>query len=200
MIQRCSLFFIERHKRWRCMRNICMKVNLGSFSAVEDYIRYINGYIDGLSFGDCLNVDLDVQSFITIEYFVITVGFIKYLRNREVQVNITYNINQYAQRIDFYKQLDILVEEDFTRHNSRGKFCEIREIDEYNDTSIVGEMIKIVEENCELSEELIGCLNYCWYEIVGNVIEHSQSPINGYICAQYYPRDKIIKVVIFGFS
>lgn len=176
------------------MNDIFLK--LWEFNSIDEYLEHLNKYVINLERGDSINIHLDVQSFITIEYFVITVGIIKYLRFREVEVNIEYNINTYAQRIDFYNQLGISIDESFVRHDSNGRFCEIREVNEYNSGTIVNNMIKVVERNCSLQDELIGCLNYCWYEIVGNIIEHSESPINGYVCVQSYPRENMIRVVI----
>ena len=176
------------------MRKI--KIKLADFRTVRAYLKFIPENINGISTGDKVHIDLDLNGFIPIEYFVITVGILKYLYYNEVEVNTEYNINTYAQRIDFYNILGLFTDEKFSRHDSNGRFCEIKEIDENNSSNIVSNMIKVVQKKCTVSDELIGCLNYCWYEVVGNIIEHAESPVNGYVAAQYYPSDEVIRVVI----
>lgn len=176
------------------MMNI--KIKLSDFNTVRAYLKFISENISNIQNRDKVHIEFDLSGFIPIEYFVITVGILKYLWYNEIEVEIKYNINTYAQRIDFYNVLGLDVDEGFIRHSSCGRFCEIKEIGEHNSSNVVSEMIKIVQSNCPVSDELIGCLNYCWYEVVGNIIEHAESPINGYVAAQYYPSREVIRVVM----
>lgn len=87
-------------------------------------------------------------------------------------------------------------EEDFVRHNSNGKFTEITNFNEQNDVQVVNNIIKIIKDNFKLEESIIKALNYTFFEIVGNVYQHSVSPIGGYTVAQNYNNAKELRAIV----
>lgn len=121
-----------------------------------------------------------------IEGYNLKIDDIKFCNNKKT----------YLQRINFYKILKIPNEEHFTRRDSENNFIEITKFNGENSNLLVTNSIKVLKKHLNINENIINCLNFCLYEIIDNVEEHSDSKIDGYFVMQYYPKKRIIKIVI----
>jgi len=108
----------------------------------------------------------------------------------------------YMQRMNFFEKCGIKLEENFTRHPSRGRFVEIH---------VIGKGHRI--DTARLSDEVADCIApeekdlddpdqtgfydgvaYSVSELINNVIQHSSS--YGFLGAQYYRRDDLTQIIV----
>lgn len=166
---------------------------INEFSNVFSNINNITEVDIVLDFTGC--------SFVNPECITIIVAFVKYIESLGILINMEVNnycedVDRYMSRIDFYKNVDIDSEEQFSRWNSEGRFLEITHFDADNAVIITNDTIKIIRDNCSINDSVLRCLNYCFFEIADNVDTHSCSPIDGYVLVQNYPRRRELKIVI----
>lgn len=122
---------------------------------------------------------------------------IKSLREKGSNVIIDCeNSNLYLQRINFFRELEVDAEEFFQRHDSTGRFLEISLITKEDSSGTVTRLVKILEKQMQLSPKMAGCINFCFWEVVDNIQLHAQSPIGGYVVAQYYPKKNVIEIIV----
>ena len=137
------------------------------------------------------------------EILLVILGYIKYLESKGININKKINNannNTYISRIDFYKQISVTYDEQFNRHDSSGKFKEITNFNEDNSVSLTNEIIKIIKYNCDIDESVLDCLNYCLFEIMDNVQNHSECKEGGYVVAQSFPNCGEITLGIMDFG
>lgn len=133
------------------------------------------------------------------EYLVTTVGIIKFIRSRGIDVNVTINNdcnNTYVQRINFYQELGVPYTEDFTRRDPHGRFVEITHFNDDNSEVVVDDVMRVIRDNYQLDPSLLGCLNYCLWEMIDNVQIHAISPIDGFVVVQNYPQRNELRIAI----
>jgi hypothetical protein len=102
----------------------------------------------------------------------------------------------YLQRIDFFNQLGIELEEDFVRHAPGTAFVPLREIP----------LGLVTIKNDEMATELAACMagaeagdvfqlsQYALGEVIANVKQHAERP--GFACAQRFQRDEMSRIGI----
>lgn len=145
-------------------------------------------------------LDFEFCDFIAPEHMAIIVAFVKYLETMGIKIDIevknySNDIDRYLSRIDFYKHLNIPCEENFSRWSSEGRFLEITHFDGNNSIKITNDTIKIIRANCCIEDSVLRCLNYCFFEVADNVDVHANSPIDGYVLAQNYPKKRELKII-----
>lgn len=130
-----------------------------------------------------------------------------YLKSKGVgiQVNFPDQTSQcadYASRINLFKYFGIDYKEKYPRAKSTGRFTEIKEFNDANSYSIYKEIMAILL-NKQIDSNMLEVLHFCLWEIIDNTIQHSApdfdtNPGNGkgYVCAQYFPNRKEIRLMI----
>jgi anti-sigma regulatory factor (Ser/Thr protein kinase) len=148
---------------------------------------------------DVINITISLPSRVKPEYLVAIVGIIKYIKVKGIVVNITIDNptnNTYSQRINFYKELDIPCEEDFNRWDANGRFVEITNFDRTNNVDISNAILRVIRDNCRVDTNTMKCLNYCFFEMVDNIDNHADSPINGYTVVQNFNKRNELTITI----
>jgi hypothetical protein len=144
-----------------------------------------------------IHIEIKFEYYNELSYLICLVAIIRDIRERENRVLIDCDKNDgYLQRINFFKEMNIDLTESFYRHESTGRFLEISHITKENANDVVKKIINILEKQMTLSPDLSGCLNFCVWEVVDNISVHANSPIGGYVVAQYYPKNNLIEIVI----
>lgn len=100
----------------------------------------------------------------------------------------------YLQRIDFYEQLGLKLEESFLRQASAERFVEICTVKKTNADEIAREMSRCIAVHSEQADDVETCFKYALGEILANCAQHSGA--EGYACAQYYPKSKRIAIAV----
>ena len=144
-----------------------------------------------------IHIEIKFKHYNELSYLLCLVAIIKDIRERKNRVLIDCDKNDsYLQRINFFKEVNIDLIESFYRHESTGKFLEISHVTRENANDVVKKIIRILEKQMTLPPDLPGCLNFCVWEVVDNISVHANSPIGGYVVAQYYPKSNLIEIVI----
>lgn len=140
------------------------------------------------------------------DLLMILVSAVNYLKSQGIIVtgNIVFdpldNKVQYASRINFFTLLGLDYEEKYIRKSSRGRFIEITPYNKDNISDIFNNIRKILISNIEVKLEVQQLLDYCMYEIMDNVLNHSSFPDfgngNGWCSSQLFPSSDEIRILI----
>jgi hypothetical protein len=90
----------------------------------------------------------------------------------------------YLQRIDFFDQLGIELEESFVRRSPNGQFVQVRPIDNSHVDLISREIAECMARGSDNPNEVQACFSYALGELATNVAQHAYG--RGYVCAQHY--------------
>lgn len=140
---------------------------------------------------------LVLYKFVQPETLATIVALYKYKIFQEYDLRVyIINTNSYAERLDFHSNLGVEEVINNSRYDSRGRFVEITNFNCDNSIELVNKIMRIFRENLELEETVFKMLNYCFFEVVDNVQNHADSPINGYLVAQRYPNERKLCISI----
>ena len=175
--------------------NLRFVIDLRKTRKLSELVHELSEILDNQD--ETIHISLNFRDYNELPYLLCIVAVINTVRSKGRAVQIDCDTkNTYLQRINFFKELGVAHSERFSRHESSGKFVEISHMTEETSNETVTRIIKILEAQMPLSENLIQCLNYCFWEAIDNIHEHAKSPIGGYAVAQYYPKSKQIEIVI----
>jgi hypothetical protein len=113
----------------------------------------------------------------------------------------------YLQRMDFFDQCGIRIEEDFRRHAPRKRFVEVKQIAHGAKRSVTDLSADIADcffpdedpECWETGETgAYGYVEFAVSELANNVLQHSRS--TGYLAAQYYPSSDLVRIGIADYG
>lgn len=143
------------------------------------------------------NLNIVLYKYIRPETLAVIVAFYKAKIYEGYNINLGIsNINTYAQRINFHRNMGIEEKENFNRHSSEGRFIEITNFNEENSINLVNDIMNIFRNNIALEDSVFSVLNYCFFEVVDNVQNHSKSPIGGYLTAQRFQTERTLCITI----
>jgi len=151
-------------------------------------------------------IDIKTSQHIDGEILLLIVSVVSCLKEKGFRVNgdLLYNENtdsfKYAQRIDFIKNLELQINENFTRRNSAGRFFPISKFDENNIGDIHENLLKILIRQ-GIDDKILVILDFCIYEILDNTLNHSSGNFKygdgvGWVFAQYFPRLQELRICI----
>lgn len=171
-------------------------------------------FLNNLKKGDTVNIKFEFNATtIMPQYLAIIVSAINNAKAKGVNIvypqyshknsghNIKRHYNNYASRMNFYKLLGIKSVEKFNRKNSDNNFIEITQMDiisgkDKPDMDLVSEIIKIIKKHFDVDETVWSTLNFCLWELVDNIKNHSGSNAKYTLVAQYYPKKEEIRFCI----
>ncbi|MGF7396180.1 ATP-binding protein [Thermoanaerobacterium thermosaccharolyticum] len=152
---------------------------------------------------DEIIIDLSNVDFIKPVGIAYTIAIIKYSMFKKIGKNYKIvkpnnkNVHNYLTRMNFYEMLNVNVQYPFIKHDSNGRFCEIKEVSNSNDVDIINKHIEeIIMQNIKEEYKLRNCISYSISEVIENIFHHSESPVNGFVCAQVYPQQKEFEIGI----
>lgn len=147
--------------------------------------------------GDYEELDINFETLKSVDLMqaIMLVASVNDARNKGKEIRVSHkDFNKYLQRINFYEELGIKSEENFTRHDRTDSLLEIVNINNENSMQVVNGMMRILQNNTTLDDSVLGCLNYCFWEIVDNIQEHAESGIGGYTVVQNYPQKHLLEI------
>ena len=140
------------------------------------------------------------------DFLVLVCSVVHYLRAKGIKNigNIHFDPNDnkalYASRVDFFETLNLSSIETYPRKSGIGRFIEITQYDKTNIKSVFTQILNIVLNNVGVTDNIKGCLNLCFWEIMDNVLNHSDLPNKyegkGWCSAQYFPYLSEIRIII----
>ena len=173
-------------------------IKLSKVVSISDIIEQFS-FFKKLKKDSEIALNIEIPDRVYPEYLTIVVSVIKYYRSFGIKININVHNpsnNTYVSRINFYKELEIEHDENFTRHNSTGKLVEITNFNGTNNVAITNNILKIIRDKCNVDSTVVSCLNYCFFEMVDNIENHAKSTIGGYTVAQNYKHRNELRIVI----
>lgn len=92
----------------------------------------------------------------------------------------------FLQRMDLFTVIGAELPEKFERHDPRGRFVPLREVERATQVhDVAAEIVDTLRVN---DREAAKVLRHCIGELVDNVFVHANSPTNAIVCAQHFPR------------
>lgn len=178
--------------------NIDFRKNYSHFSLINDISIAFNA-----NSGDHVDFYINLNNNILYsDLLILIVVLINYLKSKLIHIEIhLVDFNnyseaaKYASRINFFKHLEIPVNEEFNRHNNSGKFTEIKTFDKDTIYELQDNINRIFLNNLHVDRQMLQMLYYCLNEILDNVLVHSTKP-NGFACAQLFPSKNKIRLII----
>ena len=107
-------------------------------------------------------------------------------RHGSVQLSKNPMAVKYLQRMDFFNELNIDLDEDFERKEPVG-FRPVTHVDDEKSAAAAAkDLVAAVSERNEMDGATTSSLNTCFSEVVENVFYHAESPIDALVCVQAY--------------
>ena len=107
---------------------------------------------------------------------------------------------KYLQRINFFDTCGVKLEENFTRHSSKGKFVPIESLINANIEELSTAIAECIAPELKDEDEpeklgFFNCIEYSVSELGNNTVQHAKSHVS-YISAQYSEYKDFIRVAI----
>lgn len=147
--------------------------------------------------------DFSKVRFATPIGLIATVAMMKYCKFNNVAKEYYLRegkspICSYLERMDFYKHFSIQKPRG-QRADKENSMLEIQAIDGTVPNHIITKrLLGIIEKQVSLSEGMYASIGWTIGETIDNIEHHSQSKINGYVCAQTYDDSLEIGIVDCG--
>ena len=129
--------------------------------------------------------------------FLCSWGLLQKKEGRGISFEGDIDALNYISRMDMFQHLGFDYKEDFERFTATGRFIPLRLIKEGGDImDTVNATCDLVLHQFENAREFIPAFEWAVYEVIDNIILHSETPVPGVVCAQYYPKTNIIDVAV----
>ncbi len=155
--------------------------------------------------GDSVDFVVDLSAkMLYADFLLLFISAYNYLKSKGIQCKgLFINVNQnsgtfkYAQRINFISHLNKQIEENFSRQNADGRFIEISSYGNgFEASELNKKLINILRVDNAIEDSVIRMLDYCFYEIVDNVLNHAKSCTQGMVVCQKFPNLGEIRLIV----
>lgn len=148
-----------------------------------------------------IRVDFDNQPFVAPTILGVIAAFIEKLRLRHDVVVDCINMHDdnidYISRMNFFREVGYRYEEYFTRRDGSGKFIPITRVTEENRYNLSTEISRIIAAQWNgIDRSIVASLDWSIYEIFDNIFNHSNTRIDGFVVAQYFPYPNRIDLIV----
>jgi len=150
---------------------------------------------------DSITFDFSDVNFIRPSGLAVVAALMKYVKNRNCYAEyylkeaINKNVCSYMERMDFYSQFKI-IKDTINRQENSG-LCELKEVIDANTAYIVvSQLSDVIKSQINISDGTLNAITHTLGEIIDNIFHHSNSPINGIVCAQTYRHAIEVEIAI----
>lgn len=184
-------------------KNIDVNLKISDCTSHEELIDILTPLFQAEK-GDSVHLVLDMTNSedahdVYPDFLLLIVSALRYLDRFDIKPsgNILYNPQKvnYISRMDFFTNLNVNFEEEIERKDSTGKCIEISRFDEETIFGIYDSIIKILDSFPSIELTVLQGLGYCFYELLDNVLNHSEEN-NGWVVAHYYKAESTIRIMI----
>ena len=170
-----------------------IEIDLNCIGNIQDVAKIMFPLVDPRNNKD-IDLVLKLKQYNDLGVLIAIVSYVSSARRQGkiVRVHSSTN-NSYLKRINFFKELNIDVEEDFMRHPSIGRFIEMKPFSYDTCNDIVNDISKMLDQQSILNDTVLRCFSYCICEILDN-IRHSGVDI-GYIVGQSYSKFNTTEII-----
>src|SRR4051812_12812610 len=104
---------------------------------------------------------------------------------------------RYLARMDLFKLLEIPYRENFERQVEGGRFIPLHTIENTKDcVKVINRIGDLVLHHFDNARELFPAMEWAVNEVVDNITIHSESPVPGVVCAQFFPKQSRVEIGI----
>lgn len=159
----------------------------------------ISGLFDGGAIDKRVEIEITPESFFKVDGLAFLTAKCLDLQRLGVEILISGNDSDvlYLDRMDFQSHLG-LAQATYTRHPEQGRFLPIKLIgidkDGYDTTD---QICDLVLRHFDDGSKFLPAMEWMVNELIDNIIIHAEAPVPGVVCAQFYPKRKVIEVAIY---
>jgi len=158
---------------------------------------------------ETIRMDLSDVTFMEPAGLGLLTAYLNYIHSLAVskQIDIKFftippknpSVNRYLQRMNFYDNVGIAMDESFIRHNGKGQFKEVLIINSEEECNNVAEdLTRILKTQTQIDDSFLSIMEYSVTEIAENIFHHASSVIGGVVCAQSYGNKVQICIIDAG--
>jgi len=104
---------------------------------------------------------------------------------------------RYLSRMDLFGHLGVHFDETFTRHTEAGRFIPLQLVEAGDDALAASNAIcDLVLHQFDNACEFLPAMEWAVYEIIDNIVIHSETPVPGVVCGQYFPQKHRLDIAI----
>lgn len=141
--------------------------------------------------GAHLVIDLSRQCFITSSALAFLCSWGLKQRGKGCRFTFAgdYNARKYLSRMDLFRHLDYAFDERFERHAEAGRFLPVMAVDSLESgQAAVNQICDLVLHLFDNAREFLPAMEWAINEVIDNIFLHSETPVPGAVCAQYFPQ------------
>ena len=104
---------------------------------------------------------------------------------------------RYLSRMDVFGHVGIDYDEAFTRHTELGRFIPLRLVEDSDSVlPVTEEILELILHQFDDARAFLPAVEWAVYEIVDNILLHSETSVAGVVCAQYFPNKHKLEIAV----
>jgi anti-sigma regulatory factor (Ser/Thr protein kinase) len=151
-----------------------------------------------------LTIDFSDCTFIYPDYAILLLCTIKYIEHLgyEVKGNLKLSPNKdvvlYLAKMNFFANLNVVLPIGIPKFNPSNA-VQIQQYTAENQLTVLNSILKVLYEKGSIDENVYTGLDYCFNEILDNVLNHTDEKI-GWVVAQYFPNLNSIRLIVCDYG
>lgn len=151
-----------------------------------------------------LIIDFSDCDFIYPDYALLLLCSIKYIESLGIKVSGTLKLGKnnkiviYLAKMNFFENLNVKIPIEIPKFNPNNA-VQIQRYTSENQIEVLKKILKVLKEKSSLEDSVYASLDYCFNEILDNVLNHTEEKI-GYVVAQYFENINSIRLIVCDFG
>ncbi|MBO0355880.1 hypothetical protein [Flagellimonas aurea] len=149
-------------------------------------------------------IDFRGLNFIYPDYSLLVLCAMKYLESLGITVTgrIRFSKNsgglEYLSQMGFFKHLEVNIPHSL-RNKKPNSFVSIQQYTSENQIEVLEELMGVVKANVPIDDNVFASLDYCFNEILDNVLLHSNVG-QGWVVGQYFPNMNALRLIVCDYG
>lgn len=145
-------------------------------------------------------IDFRGLNFIYPDYSLLVLCAMKYLESIGITVTgrIRYSKNsgglEYLSQMGFFKHLEVDIPHKL-RNKKPDSYVSIQQYNSDNQMEVLEKLMGVVKANVPIDDNVFASLDYCFNEILDNVLLHSNVG-EGWVVGQYFPNMNALRLIV----
>lgn len=151
-----------------------------------------------------LIIDFSDCDFIYPDYVILLLCSIKYIESLGIKVSGTLKLGKdnkivsYLAKMNFFENLNVELPISIPKINPNNS-VQIQKYTSENQLLVLNSILKVLREKSSLNDDVYASLDYCFNEILDNVLNHTEEKI-GWVVAQYFENINSIRLIVCDFG
>ena len=118
-------------------------------------------------------------------------------RGHEVEFYGDDTTLRYLARMDLFKLLEFPYRENFERHTEGGRFIPLHKVENTKEcVKVINRIGDVVLHHFDNAREFFPAMEWAVNEVMDNIAIHSETPVPGVACAQFFPEKGRVEIGI----